>query len=93
MSRKAHRHHEVDPVLTYGEVIETVRKEFPFKGPQAQLARLIGVTRAQVHLWSIREDGRIPAPWCWRIPAVFEQLGYSRVEQSTTEMPNESAAA
>jgi len=88
MANKAHEYHEVDPYLEFSQVLDTVKKEFPFKGPQAQLARLIGVTRAQVHLWSIREDGRVPAPWCYRIPVIFERLGLAPVERHATESPN-----
>lgn len=59
--------HEIDPEVSFKDAIAWVENQYPWKGPQAQLARILGVTRAQVHLWSRREDGLMPPPWNWRV--------------------------
>ena len=79
--KRRNEFHEVDPVVQYEEVVSQVREAYPWAGEQSKLAEILGITRAQVHLWSKRPDGLIPPPWNWRIQAMFEREGTPAVEQ------------
>jgi hypothetical protein len=79
--KRRNEFHEIDPRVRYEDVAARIREEHPWSGEQSKLAQILGVTRAQVHLWSKREDGLIPPPWNWRIQAMFEREGNGIVEQ------------
>ena len=79
-SAKRNEFHELDPVVRFGDAIRYVEEAHPWAGPQSELARMLGVTRALVHLWSLRDDGLIPPPWNWRLNALLER----GVQESST---------
>lgn len=73
MSQKCRNEfHEVDPTVTFADAIDWVKESFPWDGAQSALARILGVTRAQVHLWSRRDDGLMPPPWNWRLQEMMQ---------------------
>ena len=79
--------HELDPTVYFSDVIQKVETLYPWKGPQSQLACLLGLTRAQISMWSKREDGLVPPPWNWRVGALFEKLEQTERENVKDRSP------